>query len=88
MLAWETLHAKIRYDDDFMYVGAFLEEPDVWANMTEDESVIFHDNDFEVFTDSDGSNVPGRLYALGGMTVAIRCASRRSAARGIAICEV
>ena len=31
-----------------------MEEPDVWATLTERDSVIFHDNDFEVFIDPDG----------------------------------
>ena len=31
-----------------------MEEPDVWATLTARDSVIFHDNDFEVFIDPDG----------------------------------
>ena len=42
------------WDDQFFYVGAELEEPHVWATLTERDSVIFHDNDFEVFIDPDG----------------------------------
>jgi hypothetical protein len=37
-----------------VYVAAELEEPDIWATLTERDSVIFHDNDFEVFIDPDG----------------------------------
>ena len=40
--------AKIRWDDEFMYVGALMEEPNVWANLTEQNSIIFYDPDFEV----------------------------------------
>mmetsp|Transcript_23303 Transcript_23303/g.50476 ORF Transcript_23303/g.50476 Transcript_23303/m.50476 type:complete len:386 (+) Transcript_23303:56-1213(+) len=47
---------KMRWDDDFLYVGAYMEETDVWGTLTEHNSVIFHDNDFEVFVDADGSN--------------------------------
>ena len=36
--------------------GAELEEPEVWATLTERDSVIYHDNDFEVFIDPDGDN--------------------------------
>ena len=36
------------------YVAAEMEEPDVWGTLTERDSVIFHDNDFEVFIDPDG----------------------------------
>lgn len=41
--------AKILWDDDYLYVGAELEEPEVKATLTKHDSVIFHDNDFEVF---------------------------------------
>jgi hypothetical protein len=27
--------AKMRWDDDYLYVGAYLEEQDIWANITE-----------------------------------------------------
>ncbi|MEE2658803.1 MAG: carbohydrate-binding family 9-like protein [Candidatus Latescibacterota bacterium] len=46
--------AKMLWDDDFFYVAAELEEPHVWATLTERDAVIFHDNDFEVFIDPNG----------------------------------
>jgi hypothetical protein len=45
---------KMLWDDNFLYVAAELEDPHVWAYQTERESVIFYDNDFEVFVDPDG----------------------------------
>ncbi len=45
---------KMVWDDEYLYVAAEMEEPDVWATLTERDSVIFHDNDFEVFIDPDG----------------------------------
>jgi hypothetical protein len=48
--------AKMLWDDDYLYIGAEMEEPNVWATLTEHDSVIFHDNDFEVFIDPDGDN--------------------------------
>ncbi|MFZ4549801.1 MAG: carbohydrate-binding family 9-like protein, partial [Bacteroidales bacterium] len=45
---------KMLWDDNYLYIAAELEEPHVWANLTERESVIFYDNDFEVFIDPDG----------------------------------
>ena len=45
---------KILWDDNYLYVGAEMEEPDVWGTLTARDSVIFHDNDFEVFIDPDG----------------------------------
>jgi len=48
--------AKMLWDDDYLYVGAYMEEPHVWAKLTERDAVIFHDNDFEVFIDPDGDS--------------------------------
>ena len=41
--------AKMLWDENYLYIAAELEEPDVRATLTEHDSVIFHDNDFEVF---------------------------------------
>ena len=46
--------AKMLWDDERFYIAAEMEEPDVWATLTERDSVIFRDNDFEVFVDPDG----------------------------------
>jgi len=45
---------KMLWDDKYLYIAAELEEPHVWATLTERESVIFYDDDFEVFVDPDG----------------------------------
>jgi len=50
---------KMLWDDDCLYVGAELVEPHVWATLTEHDSVIFRDNDFEVFLNPSGD---GRNY--------------------------
>jgi hypothetical protein len=44
---------KMLWDDEFFYFGAVLEEPHLWATLIERDSVIFQDNDFEVFIDPD-----------------------------------
>lgn len=41
--------AKLLWDDEALYIAARMDEPDVWGTLTERDSVIFHDNDFEVF---------------------------------------
>jgi hypothetical protein len=46
--------AKMLWDDDWFYVAADMEEPDLWGTLKERDSVIFRDNDFEVFIDPDG----------------------------------
>lgn len=48
--------AKLLWDDRCLYVAAELEEPHLWATLRERDSVIFHDNDFEVFLDPDGDS--------------------------------
>lgn len=47
--------AKMLWDDQYLYVYAELQEPDIWANITKRDAVIFYDNDFEVFIDPDGN---------------------------------
>ncbi len=44
------------WDDNYFYVAARLDEPHVWGTLTKHDSVIFHDNDFEIFIDPDGDN--------------------------------
>ena len=44
------------WDDEYFYVGAELNEPHLWATLTEHDSVIFQDHDFEVFIDPNGDN--------------------------------
>ncbi|HNW99943.1 MAG TPA: carbohydrate-binding family 9-like protein [Candidatus Cloacimonadota bacterium] len=46
--------AKMLWDNDYLYIAAEMEEPDLWATLTQRDAVIFHDNDFEVFIDPDG----------------------------------
>ncbi|HIK93820.1 MAG TPA: DUF4440 domain-containing protein [Planctomycetes bacterium] len=48
--------AKMLWDDQYFYIAALLEEPHVWGTLTKHDSVIFHDNDFEVFIDPNGDN--------------------------------
>lgn len=50
--------AKLLWDDNFLYIGAELQEPHVWATLTNHDSVIFKDPDFEVFIDPAGNTQP------------------------------
>lgn len=45
--------AKMLWDDDYLYVGAILEEPNITAKLTQRDTIIYYDNDFEVFIDPD-----------------------------------
>jgi hypothetical protein len=46
--------ARMLWDDQYFYVAAAMEEPDLWGTLDERDSVIFRDNDFEIFIDPDG----------------------------------
>lgn len=52
--------AKMAWDETYFYFAADMEEPDLWATYTERDSIIFHENDFEVFIDPDDDT---HLYA-------------------------
>ncbi len=53
-LPYLNTRAKMLWDDDYFYVAAFLEQPHVWATLRKRDSVIYHDDDFEVFIDPNG----------------------------------
>jgi hypothetical protein len=42
---------KMMWDDRYLYVAAELTEPDIWATLRQRDTVIYYDNDFEVFID-------------------------------------
>ena len=46
--------AKMLWDDAHFYVAFDMEEPDLWGTLTERDSIIYNDNDIEVFIDPDG----------------------------------
>ena len=48
--------AKMLWDDHYLYVATYLEDPHVWGTLTKKNSIIFNDNDFEIFIDPDGDN--------------------------------
>ena len=50
---------KMVYDDEFLYISATLPENTLRATLTKRDSVIFHDDDFEVFIDPGAT---GRNY--------------------------
>ena len=47
-------NAKILWDDEYLYVGAELEEPCIWADLVQRDTVVYYNHDFEVFIDPDG----------------------------------
>ena len=45
---------KMLWDDEYFYFAAQMEEPHVWGKLKERDSVIFYDDDFEIFIDPQG----------------------------------
>jgi len=54
--------AKMLWDKDYLYIAADLIDKHVWANLTEHDQIVFHDNDFEVFIDP--SNTGHNYYEI------------------------
>lgn len=46
--------SKMLWDDNYLYIGAVLEEPNVWADITKHDAIVYNNPDFEVFIDPDG----------------------------------
>jgi hypothetical protein len=44
---------KMLWDETNFYIVAKLDEPHVWANLKQRDTIIFYNNDFEVFIDPD-----------------------------------
>jgi len=49
---------KMLWDDKYLYIGAEIQEPNLWATLRQRDTVIFRDNDFEIFIDPNGATQP------------------------------
>lgn len=47
-------NVKMLWDETYFYILAKLEEPHVWANLKQRDTIVFYNNDFEIFIDPDG----------------------------------
>ncbi|RIV71166.1 carbohydrate-binding family 9-like protein [Flagellimonas aequoris] len=47
-------NVRMLWDEEYLYFFAELEEPHVWATLDQRDTVIFYNNDFEIFIDPDG----------------------------------
>ncbi|MFH6602081.1 carbohydrate-binding family 9-like protein [Maribacter algicola] len=45
---------KMLWNEDYLYFFAKIEEPHVWGTLKQRDTVIFYNNDFEIFIDPDG----------------------------------
>ncbi|MXX04798.1 MAG: hypothetical protein F4X08_00245 [Gemmatimonadetes bacterium] len=57
--------AAVLWDDDYLYVGFWVEDPDVRATYTERDSMICEENDVEVFIAGEDSYYEFELNPLG-----------------------
>lgn len=55
---------KMLYDNEFLYVAAWMVEPHLCGWIENDESVIFYDNDFEIFMDFDHDGLNYREWEI------------------------
>lgn len=69
MLSGEPAHFDTRaaalWDERYLYVGFWIEEPFVTATLTERDQPIFVDNDVEVFIDAGDAYYEFEINALG-----------------------
>ncbi|MCM4154982.1 carbohydrate-binding family 9-like protein [Gramella sp. AN32] len=49
-------NVKMLWDDTYLYFYAKMEEPHIWAILKQRDTVIFYNNDFEIFIDPDGDS--------------------------------
>jgi len=47
---------KLLWDLDYLYVFAQMEEPHIWGNLRQRDTVIYFNNDFEIFIAPSGTN--------------------------------
>lgn len=45
---------KMLWDTSYFYLLVDIEEPHIWANLKKRDTIIFHNNDFELFIDPNG----------------------------------
>ncbi|MBT8394287.1 MAG: carbohydrate-binding family 9-like protein [Bacteroidia bacterium] len=45
---------KLLWDDNYLYIFSEMEEPHIWGYLKQRDTIIFYNNDFEVFIDPSG----------------------------------
>lgn len=62
---WLDSRAAILWDDCFLYVAFWVEEPDVRASVVERDDKVYRDNDVELFIDGGDAYYELEINALG-----------------------
>ena len=55
-IPYQKTRFKMLWDEEFLYIYAHLEEKHIWASLKNRDTVIFYNNDFEVFISPSNSN--------------------------------
>ena len=50
---------KMLWDEGYLYVYSEMEEPHIWGTLKQRDTIIYYNNDFEVFVDPSGD---GKYY--------------------------
>lgn len=53
---------RMLWDDSCLYIAAEMTEPNVWARLKQHDTIVYHDNDFEIFIDP--KNTTHRYFEL------------------------
>ncbi len=51
---YQSTKMKMLWDDKHLYIAALLEEEHIWGTLKQRDTIIFQDNDFEVFIEPNG----------------------------------
>jgi len=54
---WKMTRVKMLYDDANLYFAAQLQEENVWGHITKRDSIVYYDNDIEIFLDPTANSV-------------------------------
>lgn len=49
--------AKMLWDEQYFYFAAQMDEPHLWATLTERDAIMYQNDDFEIFIDPDGDGL-------------------------------
>jgi hypothetical protein len=64
-VAFFDTHAALAWDDEHLYVGAWLEERDVWTTGERRRGLAWQENTFELFIGADGAHYQLSVNAAG-----------------------
>ena len=67
---WKTARSKILYDDENLYFAAQLQEENVWGHIAVKDTVIYYDNDWEIFLNPTADGVAYYEFEINSLNYA------------------